>query len=133
YATVTSTLYRMFAPAGAILQIGTIVASVVLAFLLRRHAAFRMALCAAAAFIVSLVLWAAIVAPVNAAWLHALQSVPGSVPDAYARLRRRWAYGHVAACGAWLIGYVALLSAALDQRWETTSTRSGTGRARTRA
>jgi hypothetical protein len=113
YAAVTSTLYRLFGSVGAIVQIGAILAAAVLTFLVRRRPEFRVTLWGTLGLVLSLALWGAIVAPVNAEWLRVIESAPDSVPAAYARLRPRWEYGHVAAFAAWLAGFGLLLASVL--------------------
>lgn len=109
YAAVTSTLYRWFGLAGGGVQILTALTAVFLAWRLRRTPRARLAGVAAGAFVVSLVLWGGLVAPVNAFW----EQVPGGDPVAFAAayvgLRARWEYGHLAAFGAWLAGWFAVL------------------------
>lgn len=114
YAAVTSTLYPLFGSVGAVIQISAVVAAAVLTFLVRKRTVFRMTLLGALGLVLSLVLWAALVAPVNAEWLQVIQTEPEAVPEAYARLRPRWEYGHVAAFAAWLAGFSLLLLAALN-------------------
>ena len=58
------------------------------------------ALLGAAALALSLVLWGALVSPVNSAWTRVIETAPASVPEVYAQLRPRWEYGHVAAFAA---------------------------------
>ena len=48
------------------------------------------------------------VAPVNADCGQLVKAGSDALPDAYARLRPRWEYGHVAAFAAWFAGYVLL-------------------------
>lgn len=109
YAAVTSTLYRLYGSVGALFQIGAVFAAAVLVILVRRRPSFRLTLIGALGLVVSLVLWGSLVAPVNAAWLEVMQTAPGSVPEAFARLRERWEYGHVAAFAAWLVGFSLLV------------------------
>ncbi|MBW7924112.1 MAG: hypothetical protein H3C59_05140 [Burkholderiaceae bacterium] len=59
----------------------------------------------------SLLLWALVVAPVNSAWAGSAGSGPEEFAAAYARLRLRWEYGHVAAFIAWLTGWFGLVAA----------------------
>jgi hypothetical protein len=109
YAAVTSTLYQLFGSVGSVIQIGAVLAAIVLTFLVRGRSAFRLTLLGAVGLALSIVLWAALVAPVNAEWLRVIESAPESVPEAYLRLRDRWEYGHVAVFVAWLIGFGLLL------------------------
>lgn len=115
YATVTSTLYRLFGSVGAFLQVGSILSAAVLAFLVRGRPSFRLTLFGTLGLVLSLVLWITLVAPVNAAWLQVMQSAPESVPSAYERLRPRWEYGHVAAFAAWFIGFTLLLLSVIQE------------------
>lgn len=61
----------------------------------------------------SLVLWATLVQPVNVAWGEALRSGPEAAQAEYMRLRGRWEYGHVAAFLAWLVGLCLLIRSVL--------------------
>ncbi len=113
YAAVTSTLYPMFGSVGALIQIGAVLAAVVLTVMVRGRPAFRLTLLGTLGLVLSQVLWGALVAPVNAEWLRVIESAPESVPDAYLRLRLRWEYGHVAAFAAWLTAFVLLILSTL--------------------
>jgi hypothetical protein len=116
YTRVTSTLYPLFGSIGAAIQMGALVSATALTVAVRGRPAFRRTLLGTLALLLSLLLWAALVAPVNAEWGRVLAESPGAAPDAYQRLRPRWEYGHLAAFAAWLVGYVLLLHAALADR-----------------
>lgn len=120
YTAVTSTLYQLFGSVGAAVQIGSLFAGIVLTFMVRRRPAFRLTLLGTFGLVLSLSLWAVLVAPVNAEWLQIMQAAPESAPAAYLRLRTRWEYGHVVAFVAWLIGFSLLLLAALRETDPTT-------------
>lgn len=109
YTAVTSTLYRLFGLVGGPIQVGALLAAIVLTFLVRRRPAFRPTLIGTLGLALSLGLWAALVAPVNAEWAEALRAGPASAPAAYLELRPRWEYGHVAAFAAWFAGFSILL------------------------
>jgi hypothetical protein len=113
YAQVTSTLYAWYGIAGAFVQVAAVLTVAALAFRLRRSAAGGVAAASAAALLVSLLLWGALVAPVNAAWARLSPDDPAQFAAAYAQLRPRWEYGHVAAFIAWLAGWFALVGVAL--------------------
>ncbi len=115
YTAVTSTLYRLFGSVGGVIQMGAMLAAVVLTFTVRGSPAFRLTLLGALGLVVSLVLWGALVAPVNAEWLRIMESAPESVAEAYLRLRPRWEYGHVAAFAAWLVGFGLLLLSVVSE------------------
>lgn len=113
YAAVTSTLYQLFGSVGAVVQVGSLLAAAILTAMVRRLPAFRLTLLGTLGLALSLVLWALLVAPVNAEWLQVMQTAPQAVPEAYVRLRPRWEYGHLAAFAAWLAGYSLLLLSVL--------------------
>jgi hypothetical protein len=108
YSQVTSTLYALFGSVGAGVQLGALAAVAALAYSSRRLPEFIYVLLGAVCLAVSLLLWAATVAPVNAEWAQAINATPDDISTIYAKLRNRWEYGHVAAFLAWLTGYCAL-------------------------
>ena len=113
YTAVTSTLYRWFGPVGAPIQIGAILASGFLTYLLRGRPGFRWTLAGTFCLVLSL-LWAALVQPVNVAWAEALRGGPYVAQAEYMRLRDRWEYGHVAAFVAWFQGFCLLVRSAVE-------------------
>ena len=115
YTAVTSTLYRLFGSVGAIIQVGAILAGVVLSFMVRGRPSFRLTLVGTLCLVLSLVLWFGLVAPVNAEWSRVMASASESISVAYERLRPRWEYGHAAAFAAWLMGYAVLLLSVLNE------------------
>ena len=104
YMAVTSTLYRLFGTVGAVIQVSAVLMAVVLSFLVRGRQAFRWTLYGTLCLVLSLVLWFALVQPVNAEWRQALQSTPEFAAKVYLQLREQWEYGHVAAFIAWFVG-----------------------------
>ena len=115
YLAVTSTLYRMYGSVGAIFQVGALLVVAVLCWRVRGDPGFRLTLAALLCLAASLVLWAAIVQPVNAEWGRVLRRDPSSAPAAYLRLRPRWEYGHVGAAAAWLAGFACLVLSVLGE------------------
>src|SRR5262245_18051340 len=113
YAQVTSTLYRLFGFGGGLIQVSAALAAAVLSLHTRGDTSFRSTVLGAAMLALTLVLWGALVAPVNAEWARVIESSPASVPEAYAQLRPRWEYGHVAAFAAWLAGFGLLVASSL--------------------
>src|SRR5262245_42618442 len=113
YAQVTSTLYRLFGSVGAFIQVLALILAAALSWRARGDPSFLLTALGAAALALSLVLWGAPVAPVNAAWTRVIETAPSSVPEVYAQLRPRWEYGHVAAVAAWLAGFILLLASSL--------------------
>jgi hypothetical protein len=116
YMEVTRTLYRFYGLVGGPVQVLALVAAAWLSFRLRGRPAFRLTSAGASCLGLSLALWAGLVQPVNAAWGQVLTSgTEAEALDAYARLRGRWEYGHVAAFIAWLAGVSFLLLSVLSE------------------
>lgn len=123
YTAVTSTLYFYYGVVGAIVQVGSVLIVALLAWLVRRQSGFGWTLTAALILLGSLILWGALVAPVNAAWGEVLHADPAVASAAYARLRPRWEYGHLVAFGAWLIGWICLVISILGEVPESGTSR----------
>ena len=115
YTAVTSTLYAFFGSVGSVIQVAAVVFAGWRAWLVRYTPTFRLALIGFLLLALSLILWGALVAPVNAEWARVIASAPDAVPDVYARLRPRWEYGHVAAFSAWLVGFLFLLGSVVAE------------------
>jgi hypothetical protein len=123
YSAVNTTMYRYFAIVGGIYSIGSIVAALVLTFLLRRHRrAFRWALAGSMLLVLWFASWLTLVAPANAQVAATLQSSPAAVPELWMRLRPRWEYGHAIGFVLQLLGFCALVIAALGdlRAWDVT-------------
>lgn len=111
YAEVTSTLYAWFGPIGGTVQLAATVTVGLLAYRTRHIPQGRLAAAAAGSLLASLLLWAFLVLPVNAAWAQSAGSNPAAFAFIYDQLRNRWEYGHVAAFIAWLTGWLGLAAA----------------------
>lgn len=109
YAEVTSTLYAWYGIAGGSVQVLAALVVVALAVRLRHRSGRGIAAASALTLVVSLALWAALVAPVNADWAQLSHADPSAFAAAYARLRPRWEFGHVAAFIAWFTGWCGLV------------------------
>lgn len=114
YSAVNTTLYRHFATVGAVYTVGSIVAALVLVYLVRRR---RAALAWTVAGTICLLLafgsWLVLVVPVNREIAEALRTAPDSVPALWMRLRTRWEYGHAVGFVVELAGFCALLASVL--------------------
>jgi hypothetical protein len=109
YKEVNSTLYLFYGIVGGVIQVSSIIAAVVLAFLVRGRPAFRLTIFGTLCLVLSLGLWFILVQPVNTEWGEVLRAAPeATVLESYMRLRDRWEYGHVTAFTAW-VGGVSLL------------------------
>ena len=115
YALVTSTLYALFGSVGAGIQIGALLSATLLSYLSHKLARSRLVLFGALSLGMSLALWGAVVAPVNAEWAHVIQTASEPLANAYSRLRARWEYGHAIAFLAWLSGYCFLQISVLSE------------------
>ncbi len=114
YARVNNSLYLTFGTApGIAIEIGSILAAVGLAFLVRkRRPAFPLTLAGAICLIVAQAIWWVFIFPVNAeirTWTAA------SIPADWTRLRDQWEYSHAARFVLQLVGLGALLLSVLRE------------------
>jgi hypothetical protein len=107
---VVQQIYTSFGPVGSVLEPAAIVSAAVLALLLRRRPSFVPALVGALALVVGLLVWVAVVNPVNAQWAAV---VPGTVPEGFEGLRLRWEWGHAVHAALLFLGFVAVVVAVL--------------------
>jgi hypothetical protein len=111
YIAVQSTLYRLFAVIGPVLEVGALVAVVVLCFKVRRLPVVRMlTLASAAAIGLALGVWGVAVLPAHtqlSAWIAS-----GSVPADWERWRDQWQFAQAAIFGLHLVGFTALVASA---------------------
>jgi len=112
YAAVTGSLYLWFGIVGGAVQVAAALAVTALGVRVRREPGGAWVIASAVALLASLLLWGAIVAPVNAVWQEFQGASPDALIGAYALLRPRWEYGHVAAFVAWFAGWCGLVWAA---------------------
>jgi hypothetical protein len=108
-ATVFHGQYDLFGSIGGALDVGVIPLTALAAYLIRRERpGVWLASLAALLFSVSLAVWFARVAPVNAVlatW------TPGPIPADFTALRDRWETGHMIMAGIKLAGFTALAAA----------------------
>lgn len=109
YMEVTSTMYTMYGAVGAVIQIFAITAGALLTILVRDTPAFRASFLGTGLLVLSVLIWFAVVGPVNAEWMEALARDRSTAAEAYAALRPRWEYGHLVAFAAWFAGFAVLL------------------------
>ncbi len=114
YSAVNTTLYRYFAIVGGFYEVGSILAAIVLVFLVRkRRVAFWLTLAGALCLLLAFVTWLTIVAPVNNEVANALRLMPVTVPSVWMRLRNRWEYVHAIDFIVTLIGFSLLVLSVL--------------------
>lgn len=110
YSTVNTTMYRYFAIVGGVYTVGSIVAAMVLAILVRRRRATRRwTLAGAVALVLGFVTWLTLVEPVNSQIAAALRTAPGTVPALWMGFRDRWEFGHATGFVFQLLGFSALI------------------------
>jgi hypothetical protein len=114
YVKLQNTLYAAFGPPniGPYIEVGAIVAAIVLLFLVRKHRpAFPLTLiatvCLLLAFPITFFLF---IEPVNVVFRNA---TPASVPVDWMRLREQWEYSHAARFVLQLMALSALLLSVL--------------------
>lgn len=112
--TVDGALYVMFGTLGGAIVVLNLVALVVLAAKMRRHAgpARRLIFLAAALYILSFLLFWIVIAPVNseiATWAG------GRIPEGWAAWRLRWETGHLVNAVLQLTGFAALCWSVLEE------------------
>lgn len=115
WATVNKSLYWVFAPpVGAIIEMGAILSTIVLTFLVRKHRpAFRLTLIATLCLVVAFfVIWIGFIAPMNA---QIEQWTVGSLPADWTQVRNQWEYSHATRFLLHLIGFSALLLSVLRE------------------
>jgi hypothetical protein len=111
-STVQGGLYAMFGSVGAVVFVATVIALGLLAYFTREHGrpGFGLALAAALLFGLALVLWWALVYPVN---VELAKWVNGPVPADWTVYRDRWEWGHAIIALVELSGFAALVAAVL--------------------
>lgn len=108
WLTLLQTLYPlMFGSLGAFFELGAVIATLVLAALVRRrHAAFGWVLVAAICLIATQAVFWTWVAPINAT---IVPLTPATLPANWMKLRNQWEYGHVARAMLQIIALGALV------------------------
>lgn len=113
WRTVMETLYRDYATAGAVVEVGSILAAWMLVFFLRGVSpAFWWAVVAAALVSLAFGAWLAFIAPINtvfATW------TPATVPADWTGTRDRWEFWHAAIAALKALAFGTLIVAALSQ------------------
>ena len=107
---IVQQIYSAFGAVGALLEPAAVVCAFALAFLARRGRAFRPAMAGALCLVAALLIWVAIVNPVNAHWQAAGSA---DVPGNFESLRMRWEWGHAARAALVLAGFISVIIAVL--------------------
>ena len=111
YVTVQQSLYQMFGTVGAALEVGAVLSSIGLVFLVHgRRPAFLLTVTAAVLVLAAHLAFWVLIAPVNAqmsTW------TPAGVPSAWTVLRDRWEFTHAARALLMLSAFAALVMSVL--------------------
>jgi len=92
WLTLLQSLYSVFGTVGAFFEVGALVTTVVLAFMVRRrHPAFEWTLIAAFCLVAVHAAYWVLVAPVNATMVPL---TPDTLPPNWSELRNQWEYTH---------------------------------------
>ena len=106
WLTLSHTLYGPFGTYGAVFEVGAVLASAALAFLVRkRGTTFRWTLIGAALMVATHAIFWIQVAPVNA---QTAQMTPDALPAGWQDLRAQWEYGHAARAVLQILALTAL-------------------------
>jgi hypothetical protein len=113
-ATVQGGLYRLAGPLGAMIQVVTVIALIVLAMLVRHWRAGGFALTAVAAglFAFGLLFWWIMVYPVN---VELAKWVNGPVPANWTEWRTIWEWGQAANGVMMVLGFAALVASVVGE------------------
>jgi hypothetical protein len=113
-STFQGGLYSLSGPLGALIEVTTLIALIMLAALLRRHEASGFALTAIAAglFATGLLFWWVLVYPVN---VELAKWVNGLVPENWIEWRAIWEWGQAANGLLQLVGFAALVASLLER------------------
>jgi hypothetical protein len=101
----------VFGPVGAVLEPAAILSSAALAFLVRNRRSFVPAVVGTLALVTALLVWVAVVSPVNPHWAAA---GPDTVPPRFESLRARWEWGHTAHAALLFVSFLALVVSVLE-------------------
>jgi len=120
--TVFENVYRYFGSVGAAFEIGSVLAAIVLAFLVRKHGStFYWTLGGAILLVLALVSWVIFVAPMNAEFATWLTN---PVPPDWTRYRNQWEYAHAVNALLKMIGLSSLVISVLVETAERKVTHS---------
>lgn len=117
WLTVQQVLYRGFGAKTSFIEVGAILSTIMLLFLVRKHRiSFVLTLIASICLVAALVVWFMVVNPVNLKvdiWRLA------TLPADWELARNQWEYGHAIHAALFIIGLVALILSVLT---DTTAT-----------
>lgn len=113
WATLQQNLYGTYATIGGFIEIGTIVAAGVLAFLVRSdERVFSLAVLAAASFALAFAVWLLFTNPANT---EVMKWTASTIPADWMKWRMQWEYSHAARFVFHVVAFSALLAAMLNE------------------
>lgn len=107
YFPVQTSLYRLYGTIGPVLDVGAVLTTGLLAFMLRGQRGFRYTLTAVGFMIVSLIIWLIVVAP--ASMLINQWTTTNAVPADWMMLRNQWQFGQTGSFLFDLSGFCTLV------------------------
>jgi hypothetical protein len=109
--TVFENVYRFFGLVGAVFEVGAVLTSIVLVFLVRRRdSSFYWTLGGTILLILALLSWLLFVAPMNAEFATWLKN---PIPQDWTRYRNQWEYAHAINAAIKIIGLSLLVISVL--------------------
>lgn len=113
YVTLQNSLYLSFGTIGAVIEVGAMLAAIVLSFLVRKHrSAFVWTMIGTVCLAAALVLWFVWILPVN---MEISRWTAASVPENWTQLRDQWEYTHATRFVIQLIGFSSLMLSILNE------------------
>ncbi len=113
WTTLQHSLYQAYGTVGAVIEVGSVLAAILLAFMVYdRRPAFYFTVLGAACLAAAFAAWVVFVAPVNAAvntWTD------GAIPADWTRFRDQWEYAHAARFVLQLVGFGSLVVSVLAE------------------
>ena len=114
-ATVFHGQFLLFGILGGPIELGSVLLGFTVTLLVGRKEprAFKPALAGSMLYLGGLMIWAAVVAPVNA---ELASWKPGPLPEDFDAVRLRWETGHIVIACVKLLGFASMVSAVLLMR-----------------
>lgn len=111
WLNVQQVLYRGFGAKTGFIEVGAILSTIMLLFLIRKHQiSFVLTLIASICLVAALIVWFTIVNPVN---LKVDSWTLASLPADWAQARNQWEYGHAIHAALFTVGLIAQILSVL--------------------
>jgi hypothetical protein len=107
YLSVQTSLYQLFAIVGPIVDIGAVLSSFALAYMLRGRPAFRYTIAGAVSLTITLIVWLLVIAPATPHFTE--WTTTGVIPTDWMMWRSQWQFGQAGGFVLDVIGFCLLL------------------------